>query len=195
MFEEVKQLREKAAQIVRYLSPWELAPVNPRVDNLVQLVNTQVEGPAIMLRLRKGRISFSGQYPHPYYPSDPAERAYITVSASRSPQSIAGDVQRRLLPRYQKSYAAAVARQEADEAYERRRCDALEMLAAISQMPISHHNDREPQIYHYAHPPGTLARIKIRTYSLDDTMQVDLDLDGIPFDVAKQLCRVLSTIS
>jgi hypothetical protein len=195
MFEEVKQLREKAAQIVQYLSPWELAPVDPRVDNLVQFVNAQVEGPAITLRLRKGRISFAGRYPHSYYPADPAERAYITVSASRDPKSIAGDMQRRLLPQYRTSYAAAVAQKEADEAYQRRKREALETLAEISQMPVSHHNDREPQIYHYAHPSGTLAQIKIRTYALDDVVQVDLDLGGIPFDVAKQLCQVLSTIA
>jgi hypothetical protein len=78
------------------------------------------------------RLELSGWYPHdersqPFvsYHEDPPK---ITVSQSRPPAQIAGDVLRRLLPRYTELYRVALERQQEHERWLARRSASVDAL-------------------------------------------------------------------
>ena len=153
------------------------------------------EGSGLFLRFRDGRINVSGRWPehvnqHSFYPSNHGTDVLsdITVSASRSPEQVARDINKRYIPLYfpvfqkkKQERADYIARQ----AMRHERANELASLCGGS--PPYRHEDKEPAAHLSYSESKLYGHMKVG-YGGD----IHLDIHDVPFDLAKQIVRLLA---
>ncbi len=139
-------------------------------------------GGEIILEESRGRLEIHGSFPRSdgNYRAPRGEKHNISVSAEKSAEQIAHDIQRRLLPGYRKAYELAVKEMKEHEEQQSRQEVLAKHLADILGVEIPKHDPLE----FYAYDP---ARINGRT-SGDD---VKLEITCKP-DLAERICRVIA---
>jgi hypothetical protein len=182
-------LHHKVQQVATHLSPWQYQSEYRGVSTAV-LVHPDIADASVNFCSHpRGRITITGGFPRDFYPL-PEHRPLITVSADRSPKSVAADIARRFLPTYVPLFEAMEAQARAWAQVQTRKNAALDAMAEVLGIPVYRYfdNRQEGELYHYG--PET-ARIRARPTGSDDGVCVDLALDRLPLDVALQVCEVL----
>lgn len=131
------------------------------------------------------RYSIVGSYPDGSRDAYRAEHFSITVSCEKAPEKIAGDISRRLLPKYLPELAevtAAVARHQDREAA----ADALAAeLRAMIGNPVRA-GEHRPRSFSGPHKVPGFLRVEVRSGD-------SVNLDGtVPPEIARELLRLLA---
>jgi len=129
---------------------------------------------------RHGRIVLFGVFPYGF---EPRHQPRITVDATRDPARIAADVQRRLIEPYLPLLEQSLREQAAYAADEARKQAQREQLAEVLGTDIKDFSG-QPRIYWRGPANGGYGTIKVES-------SVDLDLRGLPFDLALAICQTL----
>jgi hypothetical protein len=144
----------------------------------------------------KNRISISGVWPHrkahtqvvpsALYPQQ--EAPSITVSADKTPEQIAGDIEKRFLPVYLPMWEACYQRGQELNAAEDKELSAKEEITAVLDCKLSD-REREPgnRIGRYSSLPGSMYIQDIYV----GTGTVSLDIRSIPHDLAIKVLKLL----
>ncbi len=129
------------------------------------------------------RLEISGSYPHhPRYGSFSREYPSITVAASKEPQVIARDIQRRFLPKYLPLYQKA---RQAEQDY----VDGLARQGAVIQQLADVMGSKTGQSCVYL--PSTLSCYgRIEVYEGGDAVKIELG--SVPVKLAIEIAMVLA---
>lgn len=130
---------------------------------------------------RHGRIALSGVYPYGF---EPRNSPRITVDPNRDPARIAADVQRRLIGPYLPLLRQALEQQAAYQADAARKQAQREQLAEVLDAAV-HDYSGQPRIY-WRGPGTSYGTVKVES-------SVDLELRGLPFDLALAICQAIQT--
>jgi len=188
--EALQDLRGKMYEIAKHLPPWTLAPDPGEMHGRRTMLVCGIDGAGIHMLARDGRLHISGIFPQHYSPRY-EENPRITVSAKRTPASIAGDIGRRFVKPYLllfKKYDTM--RKEWDKSRALSN-EALDALADALGVRVDRYNthDRRGMIRHYR---SDQVSIEISTYSSTDQVSVNMELHRLPLGLAQVLCRMLN---
>jgi hypothetical protein len=138
----------------------------------------------------RASLTIVGVLPDPRRPGD-RQPVRIQTATAKGPRAIAGSIARRLLPtyvlaldqtrRFQQEQAAAAA------ARERVAAQILALLPEATSTPTSPDSHVRGLTVQWHQPGGPEARVQLR----GTAKTADLQLTGIPVDVAVQICRAL----
>jgi len=133
--EEGELAKEDARRICEFLDGWELDEDIDSTSYVWRGLARSAEGRQLLFRLewnKNDRLEISGSWGMGLYQFLPynREKTEITVSRKKSPEKIAKEIERRLLPAYERMFAKAVRHKEANDSYEKRKKDALEAIKA-----------------------------------------------------------------
>lgn len=137
-----------------------------------------LEGSGLDLSLSKGRVvvhGFASAAPRAWR----VEMPQITVAATRGPEVIAREIERRLLPRYREALQAAMAEQREFDAHERAvQVQAQQLAAIIGEDMDTYHSTTDPLICRYQRlPKGTLATLQLRAGRSRHRLELSLPHD------------------
>lgn len=140
-----------------------------------------------------GKIAISMGVPYdlhkhkPYYRQGEEPNTHIGVSAGKSAAQIVADIQKRLVPGYQKLLADSIAARDRHDAAARAQLDAAKRLAAVLGVRVEQKQD------------GTVEPIYLNVGPVYCTIRLDSDGSGITIehltcriDCAVELAAVLA---
>jgi hypothetical protein len=132
------------------------------------------------------RITIAGQYPHGAISDElPAD---IGVAASRAARAIAGDISRRLLPRFRAQLADARAAFEQERQDTQARQVLMTRLAALAGRPATHRGPSSSEVSLYDLPGAIFGSVK----ASGDASTVTITAHNVPAEVAVQAIEVLA---
>ena len=154
--EERKATEEKAqeafltlmAEVPKYLTGWTWTNIgwgNKPTKDHGHLIGSDEKRISVKLDAWHNRITLSSVYPN-HYPVQAGESISITVSPSKTPQQIAKDLERRLLPKYIKELQAQKDRIRRQTEYEANRKNTLDRIAKHFELE---HDRNLQMIYPY----------------------------------------------
>lgn len=112
----------------------------------------------------------------------------IKVSIEKTPEIIARDIQRRLLPQYQATLAAIQKRLEESSSYEKKRAANLERLAKVVGTTVRYdRNGQAPHSISHYRNDGPYAR---EIYTNDTT--ADINLSSVPMKLAVEILALIA---
>jgi hypothetical protein len=116
----------------------------------------------------------------------------ISVSANRSPEAIATDIERRLVPAYRELVEKAEQRKAEHDAVMAIKMGNCKAIASASRgsLEILTRNDRQyPELYSTSTPETLFPFVKVSSVTQET---VDISLDSVPIDTAIQIAALLS---
>jgi len=179
MDERKQKLIALAGQVLAYLTPWYIDHNHDYYN--VKAVHPDKPDAALWFNLDRGRLHIQGGYPQDFHPYSGAPE--ISVSARRSPQSIAKDIHRRFLPDYLEVYARCMENKRQGEEALRLTNAALDELGKlVGQAPRYAELNRYGSLYV---PHGSM---EVHPSS---EPSFRFKLHSVPLAVAWEICRVL----
>jgi hypothetical protein len=189
-------LFEFAQQVASYLDGWQLLDPQP-FNHAACLGGPDGAGLTVGVNgfddfCQDARVEISGRWPEAaiinqstttFYPR--GESASIKAAMKRGPKAVAGDIKRRLLPKYLPLYAEMKERREHYLAREAKRRKRLEQLAEASGGELG----RVVGKLRLDTPGGGWGYAEVGVY--DDGEMVSFELHSVPFEKALELVRVL----
>lgn len=128
MDEDKERIRERAIEVCRCMDGWRL----DGRDDLYGTVLLSDGGRGLFFHpiwSSADRMEISGYYGGlgQFLPYD-REKTKITVSMAKAPERVARDIEKRLLPAYERMLAKAIESKERHDRYEREKKDVLESV-------------------------------------------------------------------
>lgn len=202
MTEESKQLQTLARMIAEHMEGWTYQPAETDAHTACISMpenNDKTPGATIIMSFNwrdKARLYIRGEYPkHEGYeypsPKHDTKRPDITVSINKTPEQIAKDISRRLLPQYLNEYEEGLGLVRIYTENSRKMTQLVSELQAL--IPGSELFDRNSK---------KCLRIYTDTYSgeiepnyfrdNDNQTTVELHLRRLPVKTAKEMLRALA---
>ena len=129
------------------------------------------------------RLEISGSFPHSKYGSHaPCNALSITVSAAKSPMTIANDIRKRFLPFYLPLYAEALERKQNYEEGEQLQAAVTQQLADLMGGSVG----RDGRVFRPSHLDG-YGHIEVQ----HGGGAVNFKLSSIPLDLALRIAAIL----
>ena len=187
-------LLEFVCQVVAYLDGWDLAGEQ-------QYSHIHVDGPdgaAISIGVDgfndfgpNARVEVSGCWPKAV-PTDGTaimfcprgESVTIRAAVGRGPEAVAGDIARRLLPKYLPLYREQVRQRDQYLVREARRTECMDRLAEVAGSETGTHDGKM-----YISAGETRVDAEIGVY--DDGARVTMKLYSVPFEKALRVVEIL----
>jgi hypothetical protein len=135
----------------------------------------------------KGKLAVRGRYPRhagTHYPDQREQAPTINIGAGKSPEQVAADVARRLLPAYLKSYAAGRQRLQESKDYDARRAALAADLAARCGEQAPSHTPHRFSTYR-----GEGAYVRSCEAWADDTCTIELN--HVAADLARRIIALV----
>lgn len=138
--------RAKVEEIALYLgAPWKFNRLGAPSDWRFEIIDGAGRG--LFFRLDKDKFRISGAFPRNRTSLYHTQIPRIGVSHSRPAKAIAADIQRRLIPAYLKSYAAAAEKYQAEQEQERQLDIIAEMIRKASNGRCINERNSDRRIY------------------------------------------------
>jgi hypothetical protein len=187
-------ITELATAIARHLDGWRVCTEHAN-EHHATLRRDDLDDPDVGFFIRqekRKRIAVHGIYPQEFYRWEESPR--ITCSATRAPESIAGDIMRRFLPDYYQISEGALRQRYRQRRSDRLKRAALDRLAKMLNAQILHADTNNPCVYSL---PGDARRYRIRAYPHEvgtsaEEVTVNLELDRISMEDAVAICKILA---
>lgn len=182
-------LGELAPQIARHLSVvdtalWAYQPGEQPREGRLAGPGGQVLGLDLWPDKGKWRITITGQYPNGAISGEMP--AGIGVAAARSARAIAGDIARRLLPRFRAQLAAAKAAFERERQATQRRRAMMARFAALAGRPAAA-RDSSSEVSLYDLPGDIYGTVT----ASGDAGTVTIAAHNVPAEAALRMIEVL----
>jgi len=188
MAEESEQLQELARRISEYLKGWTYQPCIKGVR--VAKISVP-DGATIIVSIGwrdKTKLDISGKYPvykGSVYPMLGSNHR-IRVSISKSPEQIAKDISRRLLPQYLEQYQKGIEIVRVCQERDENTSSLLyELQTLLPTLEISNTGDT---VYLKTYTDTYMGEVLIND---PDKETVDIKMNRIPLETAKGILRVL----
>ena len=153
-YEEKEKLREIVSAVAPFLGDWQLFYGNYRGIYLSSSDERELQfafpwNKSDRLEIRGIFLNGLNNY-LPY--GDSKEKTKITVSVEKTPERIAQDIKKRLLPPYERMFAIAQKRKQENDQYKAKRRLAMEMVKEAIGGDVHFSEYREDELYGYRHP-------------------------------------------
>jgi hypothetical protein len=186
---------ELAAAIAPHLPGWTFEPAYDHIAYLVRADGARI-GVMVGSWSAKGRVSIAGMWPKfadgPTYWSS-RERAEITCAATRTPEAIAREIQRRLIPGYDHEYAIARAYVDRHNANVH---DAKAVAARIAAVVGGHPSTdatRRGDGVHIHGGPDAVYRLRVDPERGTHGVSVSCELHDLDPETAAEVLAVIKT--
>jgi hypothetical protein len=196
----LEAIQQKADEIARFLGAQEaefLYELNGKAKFEIHLGEMSIgmcfteNGRIVVYALGWPRDRWGKRY---YFPDGGRLNLEITVSAKRSSQEIARDIQRRLMPWYTKLFNRCLAKRDKDEQYRPKVYANTRELAGIIGADISKLAEGAPQYELHATPVGKIDPTRLWVKMLVNADYVDIHVNNLTVDQAKRVAAVLKDI-
>ena len=194
---EYMQFRTQITAILSHLSPrWHLDPLPATHTYWASSVTARhpdLPECGIHFRHRAGRLIITPAYPHNFHPYDYTDSPRITVSAARTPQSIAADIERRFLEACFTACRAALERQRQAQIAVANTNAALQELAAIvgaANPRLTDASLRQGRVS--LSTPGSIYGSFQAVTSAAPTFYLDIRHVPLPLPLARRLAHVIA---
>jgi hypothetical protein len=175
-----------AGQVARYLPGWRA--VLQASEWAVTVCLAGPDGARVTLTVSEGKLHASGCYP----PTEMrVDYGGISVTATRPPPVIAGEIERRLLSRYLPQLRKVLEYNRQEQVNREARTRVIAGIAAM--FPGSHVTDsgyRGQYATAYIHPHG-IGRGEVQAYG--NAATVKIEVDGVPADLATAMLAVVAS--
>lgn len=170
----------------------------PRLVVLQRVDGTGPDSAAMYLELDMSkdppRLMVTGRYPHGYtYTTD--DRPVIGMTTAKTALQLANEINRRFLPRYTAIYQECVQRKKRAEYRLAAEQDATLSLAHILGEMVHGREQRRPYVHLVRQGPAGHLSAKVEpAFWSEGHLNVALDLRGVPFETACEICELLAAL-
>lgn len=183
--EEKTEALALVGQILPHMPPWYVDHGHDFYN--VKVIHPDMPEAALWFGYERKRLTLSGGYPDGHLPY--GETPHISVSAERSPESIAKDIHRRFLPQYLALFAQCLkekAECEANIAHTNAVLDELGSLVGRKPRYVDKSRDGSLDL-----PFG----VTLETYASEAPSFRLKGYGGIPLSAMREICRVLGEMA
>lgn len=195
MSEESIFMHNLAREIAEHLDGW---TYQPGIKGVRDAMISMPDGATIIISINwkdKTKLSIAGRYPtHKgyLYPSHVQGcNDDIKVSIDKSPEQIAKDITRRLLPQYLEQYHRGLEMVRRFQKDDEKRLQSLHELQKL--LPVLAMATNGAASYLRAYTDTYNCEISVRNCGESDDQVADIKINRLPFEIAKEIVKVLGS--